>query len=60
MILACNDHVERALEDFTIEREAPPDLFRLDQLEPGKQTIEEDTCSYCSAKAIYVVKGYAD
>lgn len=60
MILACGEHVERALEDFTIEKEAPPDLCRLDQLNPDKRMELKDTCVYCTNKAVYVVKAYAD
>lgn len=59
MILACAGHLERAMEDFTTERQAPPDFFLLEQLErdPGEP---ESSCAYCANKAVYVVKGYAD
>lgn len=60
MTIACPEHVERAIEDFTIEKEAPPDLFRIDQLEPEKQLKLENTCAYCPNKAVYVVQDYAD
>lgn len=59
MILACEEHLERALEDFTIERQAPPDLFRLEQLEAAFVSADS-ACAYCDHTALYVVKGYAD
>lgn len=59
MILACAEHLERALEDFTIEREAPPDLFMLNQVEAPPE-VADSACAYCDHKAVYLVKGYAD
>lgn len=58
MILACEEHLERALEDFTMERQAPPDLFMLEQVETP--ILADSPCAYCDSKAVYVVKGYAD
>lgn len=61
MIFVCGEHIERALEDFTIEKEAAPDLHSLDQLAIENQLESpETTCKYCSKTAGYVVKGYAD
>lgn len=61
MIFVCGEHIERALEDFTIEKEAAPDLLSLDQLASENQLkAQETTCQYCSETAGYVVKDYAD
>lgn len=52
MIFACQEHLEQAIDDYIDQENEAPAFDLLLQL--------EKTCSYCSLKAIYVVKSDAD
>lgn len=59
MLLACEEHLDRALDEFTERRREPPDLFLPSQVDTDN-CEEEKTCSFCSREAVYVLRKYAD
>jgi len=59
VILACEEHIERALEDYTMEHGKPPDLYKTEQLGVEIQQ-NSGNCAYCDQKAAYVVKAHED
>lgn len=59
MFLACNDHLDLAIDEFTEKYQEPPDLFLVTQIK--NQVFLGDTkCSFCGEEAVYVVDEYAD
>lgn len=59
MIFACEEHLERAIDEVAEKYQEPPDFFLLSQLESGIVSNEEK-CPYCGISALYLVKRYAD
>ncbi len=59
LICVCQEHLERALDEYTEEHEVAPSIFLRVQLErEGKEVATQ--CSYCQKESFYVVKGNAD
>ena len=54
MYVACEDHVEHALDEFTVEFEKPPDLYQLDAVPTNDVPVPEH-CHFCSRPPIYLI-----
>lgn len=59
MIFACEEHLERAIDEVAEKYQEPPDFYLLSQLEP-EVTGSKEKCPYCGTEALYLVKRYAD
>jgi CxxH/CxxC protein (TIGR04129 family) len=59
VLLACDEHLDRALDEFTERHREPPDLFLLNQVAIDNREGER-ACSFCSREAVYVLRKYAD
>lgn len=59
MFLACDEHLDLAIDEFTEKYQEPPDLYLVSQIKD--RVLEEDSkCTFCDQKAVYAVIEYAD
>ncbi|MFZ5753518.1 MAG: CxxH/CxxC protein [Bacillota bacterium] len=60
MLLACQEHLDRALDNFTEKYHEPPEMFLMSQVIDEDLSDMPQVCHYCGREAVYVVKKYAD
>jgi len=52
--VVCNEHIERAIDEFVEVYESPPDIYVLKDLNFTDWTAPSH-CDFCSAAPIYLV-----
>jgi CxxH/CxxC protein (TIGR04129 family) len=50
----CEEHLERAIDEFVEVYDAPPDLYRLDKVS-FTDWITPSFCDFCSKSPVYLV-----
>lgn len=54
MIVSCDEHLERAIDDFVDEYEEAPDIYPLEMTTFQGETLPT-RCDYCEEAPLYVV-----
>lgn len=54
MLVACEEHIDHAIEQFLEELEQPPALHRLDSATFTQWAVPKQ-CHFCSRKPVYLL-----